>query len=292
MATPTSGDFLGSIFDRLGIPRSWLSHLRELRARLLRILFTVAFFYGLFFLFEFKQVGTLGGVPIIAPVFSPFHPFAAQMLTKMLGDLIPPDVQVFQFSPTEIVVLYMQIALVFAIACAMPMALYQFGRFVMPALYKHERRELMRLIAPGMLLFAVGCAFAYRIVVPPILNFLFEYSRELSAESPGLIIVSVSVGQALEFAIMLILAFGFVFEMPLVMMVLTRIGIVQARTWRRYGRHAAVGFLIVGGLITPDTSGVTQILVALPMMGLYFSGCVLAELAQRRAAARPATAAS
>ena len=292
MATPTTGDFLASVFERLGIPRSWLSHLRELRARLLRILFTVAFFYGLFFLFEFKQVATLGGVPIIAPVFSPFHPFAAQMLSKMLGDLIPRDVQVIQVSPTEIVVLYMEIALVFAIACAMPMALYQFGRFVMPALYAHERRELMRLITPGVMLFAVGCAFAYRIVVPPIINFLFEYSRELSAQAPGLILVSVSVGQALEFAMMLILAFGFVFEMPLVMSALTRIGIVQARTWRRYARHAADGFLIVGGIITPDTSGVTQVLVALPMMGLYFGGCLLAVYGERRAAARPATAAS
>jgi sec-independent protein translocase protein TatC len=287
-----AGDFVGQILDRLGIPRSFLAHLRELRSRLLRVLFTVGFFYILFFMFEFREVARLGGLPVVAPAFSPFHPFSAQLLTRMRSDLIPPDVQVIQVSPTEIVILYMQIALVMAIACAMPMALYQFGRFVMPALYRHERRELVRLIAPGVLLFALGCAFAYRIVVPPILNFLFEYSRELSSQSPGVILVSVSLGQALEFAMMLVLAFGFVFEMPLVMSALTRIGIVEARTWRRFSRHAAVGFLLAGGFITPDTSGVTQVLVALPMMGLYFSGCVLAEFAGRRAAARATTAPS
>jgi sec-independent protein translocase protein TatC len=282
----TTADFIGGVLDRLGIPRSVLSHLRELRSRMLRVLFTVGFFYTLFFIFEFRQVGDLGGIPIFAPVFSPFHPFAAQVLSKMRFDLIPPDVQVIQVSPTEIVILYMQIALGLAIACSMPMILYQFGRFVMPALYAHERRELLRLIVPGVLLFATGCAFAYRVVVPPIMMFLFEYTRELSP----VVAVSVSLGQALEFAMLLVVAFGFVFEMPLVMTLLTRIGLVQARTWRRYSRHAAVLFLVVGGFITPDTSGVTQIMVALPMMGLYFSGCVFAEVSSRRKAARAAPA--
>jgi sec-independent protein translocase protein TatC len=292
MAETAQGDFLGAIFDRFGIPRRYLSHLRELRSRLLRVLFTIGFFYTLFFMFEFRQVALLWGLPVYAPVFNPFHPLAAQLITQIRIDLIPADVQVFQISATEIVVLYMEIAIVLSIMCSMPMILYQFGRFVMPALYPHERRELMRLMAPGVMLFSIGCAFAYRIVVPPMMDFLFQYSRELSAQSPGLIIVSVSIGQALEFALMLVLAFGFVFELPLVMSLLTRIGLVQARTWRRYSRHAVVGFLIVGGIITPDTSGVTQVLVALPMMALYLTGCVLAELAERRSAARPSAAPS
>ena len=291
MAPPTTLDLIGGILDRLGLPKTVLSHLRELRSRLLRVLVTLGFFYMLFFLFDIQQVGTLGGVPIYAPVFSPFHPFAAQVLQMMRFDLIPADVQVIQVAPTEIVILYMQIALLLAFAFSMPMILYQFGRFVMPALYPHERREMMRLIAPGVLLFAIGCAFAYKVIVPPIMNFLFQYSREFSAASPNVLMVSVSLGQGLQFALMLILAFGFVFEMPLVMNLLTRIGLVEARTWRRYSRHAAVGFLIVGGFITPDTSGVTQIMVALPMMGLYLAGCALAEWTSRRASPRSAAAA-
>jgi sec-independent protein translocase protein TatC len=280
------------VFDRVGIPRSYLAHLRELRSRLLRIFFTVGFFYALFFMFEFRVVATLGGVPIPAPFPSPFHPFAAQLFTKIRFDVIPADVSTIVFSPTEIIVLYMEISLVLAIACSMPMILYQFGRFIMPALYPHERRELLKLIAPGVLLFATGAAFAYRFIVPPMMNFLFEYTRELIAAAPGTVELTVSIGQALEFAMVLVLAFGFVFEMPLVMSALTRIGIVQAKTWRRYSRHAFVGFLILGGFITPDTSGVTQILVALPMTGLYLGGCVMAYLAERRAAARPRAAPS
>jgi sec-independent protein translocase protein TatC len=292
MAETASGDLLGIVFDRFGIPRSYLAHLRELRSRLLRVLFTVGFFYVIFFMFEFRQVAQLWGLPIYAPEFNPFHPLAAQLITQIRFDLIPADIPVFQFSATEIVVLYMEISIVLSIVCSMPMILYQFGRFVMPALYPHERRELFRLMAPGVMLFSLGCAFAYRVVVPPMMDFLFQYSRELSAQSPGLIIVSVSIGQALEFALMLVLAFGFVFELPLVMSLVTRIGLVQARTWRRYSRHAIVGFLIVGGIITPDTSGVTQVLVALPMMGLYFAGCLLAEIAERRSAARRSAAPS
>ena len=288
---PTTRDIGTEIFERLGIPTAYLAHLRELRSRLLRVLFTVGFFYVVFFMFEFREVARAAGLPLLAPFFSPFHPAAAQVLTTMVADLIPPDVRLLQISPPEIVILYMQIALTMAIACAMPMILYQFGRFVMPALYPHERRELVRLIVPGLVLFGSGCFFAYRVVVPPIMNFLFEYSRELLAGSSGGFTVSVSIGEALEFSLVLVLAFGVVFEMPLVMGLLTRLGVVEARTWRHYWRHALVGFLVVGGLITPDTSGVTQLLVALPMTTLYFVGCALALVAERRATHGPVTAA-
>ncbi len=292
MDPPPPISLLETLFDRFGIPRSYLAHLRELRSRLLRVFFAVGFFYALFFMFEFKVVGNLGGLPVVAPVPSPFHPFAAQVFARMRADLIPADVSTIVFSPTEIVILYMQIALMLAIACAMPMILYQFGRFIMPALYPHERRELLKLIAPGVMLFATGCAFAYRFIVPPMMNFLFQYTRELIAQAPGTVELTVSVGQALEFAMVLILAFGVVFEMPLVMSALTRIGIVQARTWRRFARHAFVGFLVLGGFLTPDTSGVTQVLVAMPMTGLYLGGCALAYWTERRASARARPAAT
>jgi sec-independent protein translocase protein TatC len=287
MDPPPPRDFLEGIFDRLGVPRSYLAHLRELRSRLLRVLFTVGFFYALFFLFEFRQVGDVGGLPVFAPVFSPFHPAAAQLLAKVTADLIPPDVNLIQIAPAEIVILYMQVSLVLAIGFSMPMILYQFGRFVMPALYPHERRELVRIIAPGLLLFATGAAFSYKVIVPPILNFLFEYTRQL-----GQVQVTAAVGETIGFALTIVLVFGFVFEMPLVMSALTRIGIVAASTWRRYWRHAFVGFLLLGGVITPDASGVTQVLVALPMTALYLTGCVLAVFAERRASARPSPAAS
>jgi sec-independent protein translocase protein TatC len=289
---PTARDFAAELLIRLGIPTSYLSHLRELRSRMLRVLFTVGFFYVLFFIFELQEVARVAGVPILAPIFAPFHPAASQVLTKMVDDLIPKDVELFFFSPAELVILYMQIALALAVACSMPMILYQFARFVMPALYAHERREMLRLVGLGLVLFGLGCLFAYRIVVPPIMNFLFEYSREFAAGSSGTVLVSVSIGQALEFCIALVLAFGVVFEMPLVMGVLTRLGVVQAKTWRQYWRHAFVAFLIVGGFITPDTSGVTQILVALPMTALYLTGCVFAFAAERRSARAPAPAAT
>ncbi|HEY6051014.1 MAG TPA: twin-arginine translocase subunit TatC, partial [Thermoanaerobaculia bacterium] len=283
-------DFAVELLERLGLPTSYLAHLRELRQRLLRVLFTVGFFYTLFFLFEFREVARVGDLPILAPSFSPFHPAAAQVMGRMISDLAPAGVVLIQTSSVEIVILYMQIALALAVACSMPMILYQFGRFVMPALYPHERRELARLVVPGLLLFAVGCIFAYTVIVPPILNFLFEYSRELAQTSSGAVLVTVSIGQLLEFALTLVLVFGVVFEMPLVMSVLTRLGVVEARTWLHYWRHAVVAFLIVGGVITPDTSGVTQVLVALPMTTLYFSGCAMALFSARRSRRVPAAA--
>jgi sec-independent protein translocase protein TatC len=202
----------------------------------------------------------------------------------MILDLIPPDIQVFQVSPYEIPVLYVQIALTLSLICSMPMVLYQFGRFVMPALYPHEKRLLAKLIGPGLVLFAVGAAFAYTVVLPPLMHFMFEYSRQLAAGTNFALTVSVS--EAISFALILLLAFGLVFEMPLIMNLLTRLGLVQATTWWTYWRHAVVAFLLVGGFITPDTSGVTQLLVSVPMIGLYLGGAALASLTQRRARER------
>ncbi len=284
---PPQFNIAHEIFDRLGIPKEYLAHLRELRQRMLRVLFTVGFFYGVFFLFEFEPAGTLGPVTLYTPHFSPFHPFAGQVLGAMVDSLIPPDVTVFQVSPYEIPVLYMQIALTLSLVASMPMILYQFGRFVMPALYPRERREIVRFVGPGLGLFAVGISFAYLVVLPPLLHFLFEYSRELAINAASAqFLISVSIAQAISFALILLLAFGLVFELPLVMNLLTRIGIVQASTWWRFWRHAVIGFLILGGFITPDTSGVTQLLVSLPMIGLYMGGAVFATLNERRARER------
>lgn len=276
---PSQFSLVGEIFDRLGIPKEYLAHLRELRQRLLRVIFTVGFFYAFFFLFELRPAGSIGNVPLYAPQFSPFHPFAGQVLERLILDLIPPDIQIFQVSPYEIPVLYVQIALTLALVCAMPMILYQFGKFVIPALYPHERRVLLRLLGPGLALFAIGVIFAYIVVLPPLVNFMFEYSRELSQQTNFALTVSVS--EAISFALILLLAFGIVFEMPLIMNILTRIGIVQARTWWRFWRHAIVAFLLVGGFITPDTSGVTQLLVSVPMIGLYMGGAAAASITER-----------
>lgn len=278
--TPGQFSLVGEIFDRLGIPKEYLAHLRELRQRLMRVLFTVAFFYAFFFLFEMRPAGSLGGLPLFAPSFSPFHPLAGQVLERLITDIIPPDIQLFQVSPYEVPVLYVQISLTLALVCAMPMVLYQFGKFIIPALYQHERRVLLRLLGPGLALFAVGAIFAYVVVLPPLVNFMFEYSRQLSAGTNFALTVSIS--EAISFALILLLAFGIVFEMPLIMNLLTRIGIVQARTWWRFWRHAIVGFLLVGGFITPDTSGVTQLLVSLPMIGLYMGGAFSATVTERR----------
>jgi sec-independent protein translocase protein TatC len=284
--SPADYSFAEEIFKRLGIPTTYLAHLRELRQRLIRVMFTVGFFYAFFFLFELVPAGELYGVTLYAPQFSPFHPFAGQVLERLINDIIPSDIRVFQVSPYEVPVLYVQIALTLSAVCSMPMILYQFGRFVIPALYPHERRVLARLIGPGLFLFAVGAIFAYTVVLPPLVNFMFEYSRELAAGTH--FELTVSVAEAISFALVLILAFGVVFEMPLVMNLLTRIGIVQARTWWRFWRHAIVGFLIVGGFITPDTSGVTQLLVSVPMIGLYLGGAASASLTERRAREREA----
>jgi len=151
------------------------------------------------------------------------------------------------------------------------------GMFIAPALYAKEKKVILRLVVPAVLLFAGGVAIAFLVVLPFTFTFLYSVAASLGAQR-----LFLPLDEFLDFTLIFTLGFGLAFEMPIVMYALTASGMIRAVTWRKYWRLAIIGIFFFGAFITPDGSGVTMLLVALPMTGLYVAGYVAAALSERR----------
>ena len=174
-------------------------------------------------------------------------------------------------------------AFAFGIVLALPVIVYQFWAFVSPALYKHEKRVVIPVLAMATLLFLLGVALAFMVVLPFTLGFLSGFG---SASLQPMITAAEYFG----FALGMSLAFGAVFELPIVILLLTALGIVTPPTLVRFRRHAFVACVLVASVITPgDVLSATLILVG-PLYGLYEVGILLSRIVYRRRLAKQAAA--
>ncbi|WKZ33451.1 MAG: twin-arginine translocase subunit TatC [Thermodesulfobacteriota bacterium] len=167
--------------------------------------------------------------------------------------------------------IYLKVALLGGIIAASPVVLYQAWVFVAPGLYNNERRWFLFTVFFSVVLFAGGAAFAFGVVFPFGFKYLLSYSTE--GLKPFL-----SMGQYFSIATRLLVAFGLVFQLPLAMLVLSRLGIVSARQLALWWRYALVLILVASAVITPTPDIFNQMLMAGPLMVLYGIGIIVAWL--------------
>jgi sec-independent protein translocase protein TatC len=140
---------------------------------------------------------------------------------------------------------------------------------------------LARVGVPASALFAVGAALGFLVLTPFTFRLLFRYVGAMGL-APVL-----GVRDFVAFALLYSLAFGIVFELPVFVYALTRLGVVPAAAWRRHWRAAVIGSLVFGMIVTPDNSGITMLLVAAPMVALYLGGAWAAARWERLRAGAP-----
>jgi sec-independent protein translocase protein TatC len=145
--------------------------------------------------------------------------------------------------------------------------------FVGPGLTRNEKKWAYPIVLGASLMFVAGCAFAYYIELPPALNFLLD--------SGDVADPLISVRKYVDFVTRLMLVTGLVFEMPLLVMALAKVGIVDSRKLLHWWRFALVGAFVVSAVVTPSIDPITQTLVAAPMIVLYFVGIALAKLVEK-----------
>ena len=213
-----------------------------------------------------------------------FHRDILRLLLRPARGLLPvPDSSFIVTDVTEMLAISMKISLMGGFLLALPVVVYQVVMFIAPGLRPKEKRTIFRLVAPSILLFALGVAIAFFVVLPFTFDFLYQVAVNLGVGSPLL-----HIDQFLDFILMFMLGFGLAFQVPIIMYGLTAVGLVRAATWKKYWRLAVVAIFAFGAIITPDGSGVTMLLVSLPMAGLYVAGyvaCVLHERKKGRAGA-------
>ncbi|MHB8633825.1 MAG: twin-arginine translocase subunit TatC [Thermoplasmatota archaeon] len=254
-------------------PMTFWGHIEELRRRLLwALLFATA---GTLAALTFG-VGRWNGFWV--PTLDPMDNWAALLFGRAASDLLPPGVTLVAVRPMDGFAADFQVALGMGVVAALPVILWQVGAFLGPALRERERRVLAWLVAPSFLLFCVGAAFAYGVILPSAFTALYGFSTALHAQN------LVTVEEFSSFVMGFLLAVGVSFQTPLVMYGLSRSGAVKAATLRGFWRHSIVGILVVAALITPDPTVVSQLLVAIPMGALFFVGLGLAEIGERQRA--------
>jgi len=236
---------------------SLVSHLLELRARLLRAVLAV-------------------GIVFVALL--PFSDRLYSWLADPLLATLPPGGKLIAIEVTSTFFVPMKLAFFAALLIAMPMVLYQLWAFVAPGLYAHEKKLARPLLLAATVLFYAGCAFTYFLLLPV----MFAY---LASTAPAGVAMMTDIGHYLDFVLVMFLAGGISFEVPVAVMIAVILGWVtpaQLSQWRGY---VIVAIFIIAAIITPP-DGLSQIMLALPMCALYELGLLCARVLQRRA--RPA----
>lgn len=239
---------------------TFLEHLEELRSRLLRSLIALA--VGTAFSWFFRD-----------PIF--------HFLTQPLREAYP-DIKFIYTAPTEAFMLYLKMSFFVGIFVAAPFLLYQVWAFIAPGLYPNEKVYAIPFIVFGTLFFLAGGAFGHFVLFPMTFRFLGEFASADMEFLPR-------VGEYYSFYSWFLLGLGLVFQIPVVIFVLSRIGLVTAGFLLRNFKYAVLASFVVSAVITPSGDMMTQAMLAGPMMGLYLLGTLVAWLFGRpRRADEPA----
>jgi sec-independent protein translocase protein TatC len=180
--------------------------------------------------------------------------------------VVPPYVDLIQTTAGQAMVALIYISLFLAVILSMPVILTQLAAFISPGMYEGEKKTIMRLLIPAGILFIAGCLFSYYFITPFTINFLYTFGLALGAET------FISIDSFISFVLLFIFAFGFAFQLPIIMYILTYANVVNDKFWIDNLRYAVIALLFFAAVITPDGTGITMTLVALPMVGLYLGG--------------------
>jgi sec-independent protein translocase protein TatC len=172
----------------------------------------------------------------------------------------------------------MKVTMLVAFLIALPWVLYQMWAFIAPGLYQHERSLVIPLVVSSYSLFLFGMAFAYFLVFPTVFNFMAQYNAPLGAE------MSTDIDKYLSFAMTTFLAFGITFEVPVVVVVLVRMGLVTLAKLKEIRPYVIVGAFVIAAVVTPPDV-LSQLLLAIPMILLYELGLLIARFYQPKKSA-------
>ena len=230
------------------------SHLEELRARIIRIMIAAAIGFGV--CWYFKE-------------------WLFQIITRPLYQVLPPNSFMIYTSLPEAFFNYMKISFYGSLFLTSPYILYQLWKFISPGLYKSEKKYMLPFVISSTILFICGILFGYYLALPPAFSFFVEFSSDFLKPM-------FSLREYLSLSLKLLLAFGVSFELPVVIFFLARIGVVSSKMLSRNRRYAILIIFIAAAILTPSPDALTQIIMAIPLMGLYEIGIIVAKLAEKK----------
>jgi sec-independent protein translocase protein TatC len=232
---------------------SFVSHLVELRDRLLRALIAFA---------------------VVLLVLIPFSSELYDLLASPMMRALPEGAKMIATGVVTPFLVPVKVAMLVAFVIVLPVILYQAWAFVAPGLYNHEKRLVLPLIVTSTFLFVLGIAFCYFFVFGTVFHFIHQIA-------PKSISVAPDIENYLNFVMTMFLAFGVTFETPIVVVVLTRMGVVTLAQLQGFRPYFIVGSFVVAAIVTPPDV-VSQLLLAIPMCLLFEAGLIAARFVRPR----------
>jgi sec-independent protein translocase protein TatC len=230
------------------------AHIQSLKKRLLITAVTLGVAFGAAFAYSSEMVAWLN------------RPFPNQLVF---------------YGPTEALFASIKVSFLAGIILSLPIIFYQVWKFIAPALLPKEQRWAIPLFLLAALLFALGLVFCNLVILPLVIDFFVSFGMDRDI-TPAL-----GVGTYIDFNVKFLLIFGCAFELPLVLTLLARAGVVSSATLAHYRKHAIMAALIISAIVTPDATLFTMLLMAVPLMVLYEIGILGAKIFGRAGGPTP-----
>ncbi|MCX6731838.1 MAG: twin-arginine translocase subunit TatC [Candidatus Parcubacteria bacterium] len=245
--------------------------LEELKIFVKNILYWIFSFVGFsffFFIFGLKKAAIFG-----KNYFLPLpteNSFSVQVFKMMERNFMPSGVQLIVTNPWSGFIVQLEIAIILAFIVTFPLFLYKIIKYISPALFEHEKKAILKTTAAFTVLFISGCLFAYYYMIPLTFKFMYPFATSLG------IVTFFSLDTFMAWVITILITTGIIFLLPIFIIVLTYLRIVNPDFWRKKWRPAFLSLLIFCAIITPDQTGVTMMLLFVPLAILYTGGAILA----------------
>jgi sec-independent protein translocase protein TatC len=245
-----------------GESMSFFDHLVELRKRLISSVAAIGIGMVLGLLVAKRCIGFV------------VQPMLAALRTNHLDD------KLYYTNPAGFISLYISLGLYLGLVLAMPWVLYQIWLFVAPGLYKHERRAVVSFIVSSMFLFLCGIAFGYYVMLPQVLTYVIGFAND------GPIRPLISINEYFSLTLAVLVGLGVIFELPVVVFILSLFGIVTPKFLIKNFRYAMLLITVVAAIVTPTPDATTMLIFMAPMVVLYFVGVLVSYVVLRRKQAR------
>jgi sec-independent protein translocase protein TatC len=225
---------------------------------------------------RWRIIYSLGSL-LVAMAIGFFVALKWDVVTLLAAPVLPliPEHKLVYTHPSEAFSIIINVATTIGLVLSGPLILYQVWCFLSPALHKHEKRVAMGVLFSGVVLFVAGAALAYFVVIPLALPWLMGFS------GPSLVPL-ITAEEYFSFAFAMVMTFGVSFELPIVVLALSALGIVTPQFLSKYRRHAIVLMVIVGAFLTPGDMVWTTVWMSVPLYGLYEMSVAAAYVMQRR----------
>jgi sec-independent protein translocase protein TatC len=252
---------------------AFFEELKEIKKRFFPWFYFFIFLSIFFFGFGFKKV-SLFGKEFLFPLPTT-NSISAQFFLKIQKDLLPENVQLVVLSPISAFLTQITFSFLLAFIFTFPYFIFQIFSYILPALRENEKVYIFKILIPSSFLFLLGCFFSYFLFIPLTFKILYSFSFILKV-TPFF-----ELENFLTLVLGLMLATGILFLTPIFMALLSYFGLIPSNFWKKNWQIAFFIFLVISAIITPDGSGITQLILSFFLTGLYFLGYIISKVFKR-----------